>query len=75
MKGTAKRLKLGEIIKLDIDGDIILSAGDRSRRCDMLASAKVLSIASPVFKAMLLSSFSEREKVSVKDPGRIKCVS
>ena len=56
-----------EFIKLDHQGDVIL----RADRKDFLCSSKVLSIASPVFRVMFGSLFSEASKVSQSRPGKI----
>ena len=56
-----------ELTKLDPQGDVILTVGDGNFLC----SSKVLSIASPVFRVMFGSPFSEASKVSTIRPGKI----
>jgi len=47
-------------VNLDHSGDIILKVGDKS----LLVSSKILTIASPVFRAMFGPHFQEGEALS-----------
>ena len=53
--------------ELDPQGDIVLSVGEKR----LLSSSKVLSLASPVFRAMFGSQFSEGRRLSTTQPGEI----
>jgi hypothetical protein len=58
--GTQTTVKTTPTIFLDYSGDVVLKLGEISLR----VSSKVLSIASPVFRAMFGPHFQEGETVS-----------
>jgi hypothetical protein len=54
----------GETAKIDPDGDVLLQVGSSSPHAHLLISSKVLSLASPVFAAMLSPPFKEGSSLS-----------